>query len=95
MRRFYNEVQQFWNEPIGGELGPDADYLRLGAEAFPTGLLRIGADIGHGAVPSFIPDIVHAHDWQAGLTLAYLHYSNRQRRPATVMPEGAGPCMED
>jgi capsule assembly protein Wzi len=46
MRRFYNEVQQFWNEPIGSDLGPDADYLRLGAEAFPLGALRIAGDIG-------------------------------------------------
>jgi starch synthase len=47
-------------------------------------LSRIAADIGLGAVPSFVPDIVHAHDWQAALAPAYLHYSNR-RRPATVM----------
>jgi starch synthase len=47
-------------------------------------LARIAADIGLGVVPSFVPDIVHAHDWQAALALAYLHYSNR-RRPATVM----------
>ena len=47
-------------------------------------LARIAADIGLGVVSSFVPDIVHAHDWHAGLALAYLHYSN-QRRPATVM----------
>src|SRR6202008_2840032 len=41
-------------------------------------------DIGLGAVASFVPDIVHAHDWQAALAPAYLHYSSR-RRPATVM----------
>jgi starch synthase len=45
---------------------------------------RVAADIGLGAVPSFVPDVVHAHDWQAGLTHAYLHYSERSR-PATVM----------
>jgi hypothetical protein len=45
-RRYYNEEQQFWNEPIGSQLGPDADYLRLGAEAFPTPLIRLSADIG-------------------------------------------------
>jgi starch synthase len=45
---------------------------------------RVAADIGLGAVPSFVPDVVHAHDWQAGLTLAYLHFSERSR-PATVM----------
>src|SRR5260370_37291617 len=47
-------------------------------------LARIAADIGLGVVPSFVPDIVHAHDWHAALALAYLHYSKR-RRPATVM----------
>src|ERR1700682_4861991 len=47
-------------------------------------LARIAADIGLGVVPSFVPDIVHAHDWHAALALAYLHYSDR-RRPATVM----------
>ena len=45
---------------------------------------RMAADIGQGAVPSFVPDVVHAHDWQAGLTPAFLQYSDRPR-PATVM----------
>jgi starch synthase len=47
-------------------------------------LAYAGALIGRGAVPGFTPDIVHAHDWQAGLTAAYLHYAGRPR-PATVM----------
>jgi starch synthase len=47
-------------------------------------LSRMAAEIGRGAIPSFVPDIVHAHDWQAGLAPAYLHYGNRPR-PATVM----------
>jgi starch synthase len=47
-------------------------------------LSRMAAEIGRGAIPSFAPDIVHAHDWQAGLAPAYLHYGNRPR-PATVM----------
>ncbi|MGH6716450.1 MAG: glycogen synthase GlgA, partial [Bradyrhizobium sp.] len=47
-------------------------------------LARMAADIGLGAVPTFVPDVVHAHDWQAGLAPAYLHYS-RQGRPGTVM----------
>jgi starch synthase len=41
-------------------------------------------NIGLGAVPAFLPDIVHAHDWQAALTPAYLHYSGRPR-PRTVL----------
>ena len=47
-------------------------------------LSRMAADIGLGAVPSFVPDVVHAHDWQAGLAPAYLHHARRPR-PATVM----------
>ena len=47
-------------------------------------LSRMAAEIGRGAIPSFVPDVVHAHDWQAGLAPAYLHYAHRPR-PATVM----------
>jgi starch synthase len=47
-------------------------------------LSRVAADIGLGLVPSFVPDIVHAHDWQAGLLPAYLHYASGPR-PGTVM----------
>jgi starch synthase len=38
-------------------------------------LARVGADIGAGIIPGFKPDVIHAHDWQAGLTPAYLRYS--------------------
>jgi starch synthase len=47
-------------------------------------LSRMAAEIGRGAIPSFVPDIVHAHDWQAGLAPAYLRYANGPR-PGTVM----------
>ena len=47
-------------------------------------LARIAADIGHGRVAAFVPDVVHAHDWQAGLAPAYLHYDGGPR-PGTVM----------
>jgi starch synthase len=47
-------------------------------------LSRAAAAIGQGAVAEFAPDIVHAHDWQAGLAPAYLHYAGGPR-PALVM----------
>ena len=40
--------------------------------------------IAHGALPGYVPDIVHAHDWQAGLAPALLHYRSAPR-PGTVM----------
>ena len=39
--------------------------------------------LGRGAVPGFVPDVVHAHDWQTGLAPAYLALSGAPR-PATV-----------
>jgi len=69
---------------------PGNPYLAPGGVDWPDNGLRFAAlarmaeNIALGAVPSFIPDIVHAHDWQAGLTPAYLHYSGRAG-PSTVM----------
>jgi starch synthase len=65
-------------------------YVALGGEPWPdnalrfAALARIGADIGMGLLSDYAPDIVHAHDWQAGLVPAYLHYAQGPR-PATVM----------
>ncbi|MCW2273031.1 glycogen synthase GlgA [Rhodoblastus acidophilus] len=47
-------------------------------------LAKVGALIGQGLVPAFVPQVVHAHDWQAGLTAAYLHYSEGPR-PGSVI----------
>src|SRR3979490_2565019 len=62
---------------------PGNPYLRPDGADWPdnalrfAALARIAADIGLGAVPSFVRDLLHAHDWHAALALAYLHYSNR------------------
>jgi len=66
--------------PYVGSDGRDwADNaLRFGALGFVAG------EIGAGLVPGIAPDVVHAHDWQAGLAPAYLHYRGG-RRPGTVM----------
>jgi len=47
-------------------------------------LARAAAEIGLSAWRGFVPDIVHAHDWQAGLAPVYLHYAG-EARPGTVM----------
>jgi len=45
---------------------------------------RTAAEIGQGSIAQFAPQVVHAHDWQAGLTGAFLHNSGRPR-PGTIM----------
>ncbi|MGH7120300.1 MAG: glycogen synthase GlgA [Acetobacteraceae bacterium] len=47
-------------------------------------LARAATVLGHGVVPKLTPDIIHAHDWQAGLVPAFLHYDDLPR-PKTVM----------
>lgn len=61
--------------PYGWADGKDfADNARRFAA-----LGRIAAGIGQGLVPRWRPQIVHAHDWQAGLTAAYLTYGEAPR----------------
>jgi starch synthase len=47
-------------------------------------LARVAADLGQGLVPALKPDVIHAHDWQAGLTAAYLHFSDKPRVPSVM-----------
>ena len=44
---------------------------------------RVAADLGAGMLAGFEPDVLHAHDWQAGLAAAYLDLPGT-RRPGTV-----------
>lgn len=65
--------------PYSGPNGADwpDNALRFAA------LSRMAASIAIGGVAGLRPDILHAHDWQAGLAMAYL--DGAQRRPATVL----------
>jgi starch synthase len=47
-------------------------------------LCQAAAQLGQGVVPMLRPDVVHAHDWQAGLVPAYLHYGGGARPGAVV-----------
>jgi starch synthase len=38
-------------------------------------LARVGADLARGLLPGWQPDLVHGHDWQAGLVPAYLRFT--------------------
>ncbi|MBB2155052.1 glycogen synthase GlgA [Gluconacetobacter diazotrophicus] len=44
-------------------------------------LSRVAATIAQGQVAAFCPDLVLAHDWQSGLTAAYLHYDGLPAAP--------------
>jgi starch synthase len=68
-----------------GGLYTDAKSVDYSDNAFRFAALAwVGAEIAQGALADFLPDVLHAHDWQAALAPAYLHYSGRPR-PATVV----------
>jgi starch synthase len=46
-------------------------------------LSRAGAEIAGGLLPEFAPDLMHAHDWQAAMTAAYMRYYG-VRKPSIV-----------
>src|SRR5580700_7779098 len=47
-------------------------------------LAQVGAAIGQGLSRAFVPDLVHGHDWQAGLMPAYLRAATRRGPPSVI-----------
>ncbi len=69
----------------GGSIYQNAD-----GEDWPDNALRFGAlsyvaaEVAANGVAGWQPDIVHAHDWQAGLVPAYLHQMNAPTPPCVL-----------
>jgi len=77
------EAPHLYSRPGNPYLGPDGKPWADNALRFAA-LAQCAASIARAVVPGFAPDIVHAHDWQAGLAPALLHYAGTPR-PGTVM----------
>jgi starch synthase len=77
------DAPHLYARPGNPYLGPDGREWPDNAVRFAA-VGRIAADIGGGALDGYAPHVVHAHDWQAGLAPAYLHYRSGARS-ATVM----------
>ena len=56
----------------------DDNALRFGA------LSRVAALVAAEGIGGWKPDVVHAHDWQAGLVPAYLHQMDRPTPPCVM-----------
>lgn len=76
------DAPHLYDRPGSPYVAPDGKEWPDTAFRFAA-LAKVAAAIGQRLLPSFAPDIVHAHDWQAGLVPAYLRYSGRPA-PATV-----------
>ena len=66
--------------PYGGVGGADwSDNWRRFAA-----LSHVGADIAAEGVKDWRPDLVHAHDWQAAMTVAYMRFGPAHAVPKVV-----------
>ncbi|CAN5336434.1 glycogen synthase GlgA [soil metagenome] len=71
------DAPHLFDRPGNPYLGPDGADWPDNWQRFAA-LSRAAADMGAGKVPAFVPDIVHCHDWQAGLAVAFLRYATRR-----------------
>ena len=76
------EAPHLYDRAGGPYAGPDGDWPD-NAQRFAA-LARVAERIGRGALGGWVPEVVHGHDWQAGLMPAYFHYGEGHR-PGTVM----------
>jgi starch synthase len=74
------EARHLYARPGNPYSQPDGSDWPDNAQRFAA-LARMGAEIASGAASGFQPDIAHAHDWQAALLPAYLHYGPPARPP--------------
>jgi starch synthase len=77
------EAKHLFDRPGNPYLGSDGKDWPDNHRRYAA-LSRLAAEIGMGLVAGFVPDIVHAHDWQAGLTPAYLRYGGGPKSVITV-----------
>jgi starch synthase len=67
------EAAHLYDRPGNPYLGPDGKDWPDNAKRYAA-LATMAAALAHGLAPSFVPDLIHAHDWQAALTPAYLKF---------------------
>jgi starch synthase len=77
------DAPHLYDRPGSPYLGPDGKDWPDNAQRFAA-LAWVAAQIADGAVSGYEPDLLHAHDWQAGLAPAFVRYGG-SRRIGTVM----------
>jgi starch synthase len=72
------DAPHLYDRPGGPYADPQGrDFADNGIRFAALG--RAAASVGQGLIPRYRPDVVHAHDWQAGLAAAFLVYDGGPR----------------
>jgi starch synthase len=74
------DAPHLYDRPGGPYLGPDRRDWPDNAERFAA-LSRVAAEVARSGAGRTRFDLVHAHDWQAGLVGAYLRHAPGRRVP--------------
>ena len=77
------DAGHLFDRPGNPYLGPDGNDWPDNGRRYAA-LSRVAAEVARGSVPDFVPDVVHAHDWQAGLLPAYLKFGGGPKSVFTV-----------
>jgi starch synthase len=80
---FVLDAPHLYERPGNPYLGSDGKDWPDNSKRFAA-LSQIAADIGRGLVADFVPDVIHCHDWQAGLVPAYARYGGGPKTVITV-----------
>jgi starch synthase len=80
---FVLDAPHLYNRAGNPYLGPDGKDWPDNAQRYAA-LSRMAAELGRGLIAGFVPDVLHAHDWQAGLAPAYLRYGGGPKSVITV-----------
>ncbi|MBO6852673.1 MAG: glycogen synthase GlgA [Marivivens sp.] len=75
------KAAHLYERPGSIYLGPDGKDWPDNPERFAA-LSKVASDIGTAGADGWVPDVLHGHDWQAGLMMEYLPDDGR---PATVL----------
>ncbi|HWA18040.1 MAG TPA: glycogen synthase GlgA [Devosia sp.] len=77
------DAPHLYNRPGNPYVGPDRKDWPDNVLRF-AGLCFAAYEIGRGVMEGYRPDVLHCHDWQAGLTPAYVAF-NAPTRVKTIM----------